>query len=87
MSEIWKYELIGTWVEHDIPAGADIIDAQIQAGHAVMWAVVEPGYPKVRRRFRLFPTGHMEFDQSQYTYIATLQYYDDFVLHLFEEKR
>jgi hypothetical protein len=55
---IWKYRIEpGDKTGIDMPEGATLLDVQLVDGQPHLWAAVNPEAPKVRRHFRLIPTG------------------------------
>lgn len=86
MSVVWKYPLNIGYNEFEMPAGSKILTAQVQVDNLlVLWALVEPNYPKITKRFRVIPTGFVEVDGDKYDYVATVQS-GWLVYHVFQEK-
>lgn len=56
---IWKYQVS---VEDsfciEMPKGSAVLSVQTQIGAPVLWALVDPDAPRVKRRFVLLGTGH-----------------------------
>ena len=66
----------------DLPAGAEILDVQMQHGHTQLWALVDPQAPTQRRDFQIVGTGRPVAADLQY--VGTWQDHDGvFVWHLF----
>ena len=81
---IWKFTL-GADCTHEIPAGSQILSVREQHGEVCMWAVVDPGYLKVVRRFVLVGTGHPLPADATLKFLGTAQLDQGFlVLHAFE---
>ena len=70
---IWKFEMAikGRQII-DMPAGAKILDLQIQCGRLALWSLVNPGMMPVPRSFDIYGTGH-ETPEDPGKYIATIQ--------------
>lgn len=94
---VWKFTLgpprRGV-VEIDMPVGAVLLRADVQADLVVQWALVEPERPRERRRFALLTTGaewRVGDDGGElWSYTGTLQlptpgalHGPTFVLHVF----
>lgn len=71
--KIWKYEIeIADSQTLQMPAGAKILDAQIQQGRLNLWALVDTNMPTCPRLIAIYGTGYaMPEDPGQY--IATIQ--------------
>lgn len=85
MKTIWKFGLaLDDIVELAMPRYARLLTVQMQRGIPHLWAVVDTDQPVVKRRFRVFGTGHqMDLDHSNY--IGTFQINGgSLVFHLFE---
>src|SRR4051812_18868695 len=84
MNAIWKYE-VGPRTVLEMPKGARILSLQVQDNAPKIWALVDTNQMKVRRVFRVLPTG-MEFDAAGLAYVGTFQLDGGkAVFHLFEE--
>lgn len=85
---IYKYPVhLDDRFEIEMPEAAQILDVQVQQGKPVMWALVYPEAPKVRRTFRLIGTGHpIEIEEwGRLAHLGTFQYANGtMVFHLFE---
>lgn len=69
---IWKFNLeIANRQILAMPAGAEILTAQIQNGAVCLWAIVDTGLPLVKRTIACFGTGH-PFDGENAPYIGTV---------------
>lgn len=84
MNVIYKYEIKETVC---IPVGSIILDAQMQRGVPVLWAIVYDPKQLGKRtlKFKVLPTGG-EFDSdylSGYNHFGTLQDNAGFVWHYF----
>lgn len=85
MTTIWKFPLtatVGMPEKIAMPAGATILDVQVQSGQPCMWAEVDPAAPVEDRMFVVRGTGHT-FDGFHGTYIKTFQE-PPYVWHLYE---
>jgi len=84
MKRVFKYEFeITDNLVIPMPIGAQILHADIQAGHPCVWALVDPEHAREDRRFAVHGTGHPVFENE--VHIATFQQ-GPFVWHLFERK-
>lgn len=83
---IWKYELGTNRTTLEMPVGAQVLDAQLQHGGVVLWALVSPDAPKEGREFYVYMTGETIVDAAEYLkYISTVQIQGgDFIAHVFE---
>lgn len=85
---IWKFELsIDDEIVVQMPEGARILSVQTQGGPIPMlWAVVDPTAPKVKRRLILRGTGHpMSLEDAILPFIGTFQLQGGaLVFHLFD---
>lgn len=82
---IFKYDISPEFVL-DLPSDAEILSVKLQRGLPKMWVMLNPSKPKVRRKFRSFPTGF------EFSFYINLKFIDTFVLepenlvfHVFEE--
>lgn len=87
--KIYKYPLliIGEVQEVIMPDGANILSIKTQYNRPVIWALVDPDVEKVKRRFRVFPTGARIKSPETMKYMATVQSMvgmEEFVYHVFE---
>lgn len=80
---IWKYDLAHDAVL-EIPAGAKLLSAGWQKPHVVLWALVDPEVPKVKRRVKLLSTGN-EITGDGWEYAGTVQAPLELVFHVFLE--
>ena len=82
---IWKFD-VPPEGPIEIPKGAEILTVQIQHEKPVLWAIVDPEAPKVKRVAQVFGTGHevpkgVLFDNQ---YVGTFQAAGGtFIWHLF----
>jgi hypothetical protein len=72
-----------------LPDGAKILMVAPQSGidssiGAYLWAEVNPDASPIRRKFRLFGTGH-PIENDSLVYVGSYQH-DIFVWHLYEEE-
>lgn len=85
MRAVWKYPFpIADEFTTTMPANARILHVDEQHGSGTMWALCRPEVAKVKRRFRIYGTGHpIPDDPLEYvgTFIAADGY---LVWHLFE---
>jgi len=59
MWKIWKYEFkIADEFELELPVMYNILKVDMQHEKPCMWILVNPTAVKVKRKFRLFGTGH-----------------------------
>lgn len=88
MSEvIFKYQLqIIQEQEIEMPAGAEILDIQLQNGKICLWAKIFDGSSKVNRVFEMILTGaSIPIISQRRIHLKTIQL-DGYVLHFFEHK-
>ncbi len=86
-STIYKYPLpILDHSEVILPLGAEVIHIGEQDGLLYVWAFVDPELgPPVRRRFRIFGTGHLiPDDVAADSWRQTIQCANGLVWHVFE---
>lgn len=85
MDAIWKYELEVTYQQLiEMPAGAETLCVQLQHGTPCLWARVDPGAEKIKRRIITHGTGHPVPDTTG-DYIGTYQMQGGaLVFHVFE---
>lgn len=56
---VWKFPFdVTDDISIEMPAGAEVLHVEAQAGQPCIWALVDPAAKKVERRFRLAGTGH-----------------------------
>lgn len=88
LTRIHKYPLpftnLNTAVLLQLPVEAKLLDAQLQGGVVVLWALVDPNADSETREFALYATG-ATIDADTDHYIATIQLPRGLVGHLFEE--
>lgn len=82
---IWKWTLIPTDVQTiEVPAGAKLLDVQIQCDMPQLWALCDESAPKEPRRIAIYGTGNPMPDEPG-EYIATFQMHGGaLVFHAFE---
>jgi hypothetical protein len=85
MKTVFKYHLpLGDIVTIKLPAGAQILDVNIQHGSVYLWALVNSERVLEDRTFRIAGTGH-EIKQIPTKHIGTIRLSDgDLVFHVFE---
>lgn len=69
---VWKYPLIPGVQGIEMPEGASILTAQMQANEPQLWALVDPARTKRTRRIAVVGTGHDAPDRDA-PYVATFQ--------------
>lgn len=81
---IWKFPLeIAGEQSVQMPAGAKILDVQMQDGKLMLWALVDPNAPKEPREILIHGTGHPV--ENVGGHIGTFQMYGGtLVFHAFE---
>lgn len=68
-----------------MPKGAQVLRVQMQHGHPVMWAAVDPKAAPENRCFEVIATGHDARDTGEYRYVDTFQAANGhLVFHVFE---
>lgn len=91
MKTIWKFPLIvNDFQQISIPAGAQLLDVQVQHDQPCLWALVDPAAPREFLTFRTVGTGHPFIDDAwgSYRHIGTYQLAaGGFVGHVFVETR
>ncbi len=82
---IWKFPLeLTDRQELLMPAGAKILDIQVQRGVPQLWALCNPDAEKEMRTIVIYGTGHLVPDEYG-KYIATFQVSNGaLVFHAFE---
>lgn len=92
MSTIWKFPvplykqgMASADPVIDMPRGAKVLTLQVQDGHPMLWAAVDPGQPTEPRQFAIVGTGHALPDNAG-AYVGTWQS-TIYVFHLFEVDR
>jgi hypothetical protein len=84
---VWKFEIpIQDRFELQMPAGAEIVHVEVQAGNACLWALVEPERGAELRVFYLRGTGR-RVEPGLRHLGSFLLHRGEFVGHLFEEAR
>ncbi len=86
---IFKYEIpVEDYIELEMPEGAMILSVQSQFDKPCIWALVNSGLPKEKRKFRMIGTGHMITETlKELKFIGTFQLMKGaLVFHLFEVK-
>lgn len=85
MRIVYKYKVpITDYVEIDLPSGAEILTYQSQGDTPCIWALVSPGMPMEKRRFRVSETGHA-ITEDALKYIGTCRTHEGKLFwHLFE---
>lgn len=82
---IWKWTLEITGEQTLLlPAGAKLLDVQMQNGDCCLWAICDEKAEKAPRHIAIYGTGHpIQDDPGEY--IATFQVYNGaLVYHVFE---
>ena len=70
---IWKWKLEATDVQTiEVPAGAKLLDVQVQGGLPNLWALCDENAPSTTRRIAIYGTGNPMPDEPG-EYIATFQ--------------
>ena len=91
LKSIWKFTLKSLFFKPlsfttiAMPAGAQVLDAQIQNGLICLWALVIPGNALEDRKFITCGTGHHHENLDEAKFISTAQD-GKFVWHVFEVK-
>ena len=80
---IWKYELQfdGRTQELEIPNVGRIVHVGTISNVLCLWVIVNPESLKIKRRFKVYGTGHIMPIKGQYTGTAVMP---PFVWHVFE---
>ena len=89
--QIWKFPFpVQDQFRLTMPAGARILEVQVQNGQPVLWAIVSPDNPKESRPFILLGTGHPWHTGTpdEYDHLGTFQLVGGtLIFHLFELRR
>lgn len=82
---IWKFALRPWSIFVDLPRGAELLSAGAQDHDVVVWAVVDPDAPKVKRKLAAVPTGPAIPPGLRDTeFVATVQMVDGLVFHVLD---
>lgn len=86
MPTIWKFPIPDTgWVE--IPEGARVLSAGVQREQQiVIWAMVDPEAPKVRRLFTVYGTGREIPAYGRNASFVGTVFIGPFVFHVFDQE-
>lgn len=85
MQTVYKYPFeLTPKVSFDLPAGAAILRFYVQPlSGPCMWAQVDPSFPKEKREFRIYGTGHAIEEPETLKHLAT--FFDGpYVWHVYE---
>lgn len=84
---IWKFNIDGDEVKHQLPLGAKILSAQVQHMAVVMWVLCNSKETVFEERtFKAYCTGEPITDDNL-EFVDTVQMdRGDFILHIFEVK-
>lgn len=87
MAAIWKFPLDVVDLQAvKMPAGSRLLTVQVQHGSPVLWAIVQPTAPVVRRDIRIVGTGH-PLPAALGEYIGTFQMLEgELVWHAFDAR-
>ena len=84
MQVVHKFKMDSQFKTFDMPAGAIILDAKMQQGTLVFWAMYDPDTKTRKRHFCSVETGK-KFSLKIRRYLGSvIREYDDYVLHVFE---
>lgn len=84
MKTIYKYQItICDRQEIEIPRFSEILHVQMQSGSWYVWVLVDTDEPMVKKRLRVFGTGHEIPKEEDLYYVMTFQQ-AEFMWHLFE---
>ena len=73
MKAIWKFHIrVTDNQEIEMPVNAKILCVQMQGGEPFIWAEVDTDAPILKRKIKVFGTGHPMPDE-QMEYIGTFQ--------------
>lgn len=87
MTTIHKYLLdLAEYQEVEMPSGARILTAQVQAGDIFLWAKVFTDAPDEQRQIHMYGTGQKLPEMTKLMYLGTVQM-GAFVWHIFEEPK
>ncbi len=86
MLRVFKYAVpVTDYFYIDLPRGAELLTAQVQAGEPQLWARVDDDAPTEQRHFRLVGTGHPAADTGKH--VGSFQMHGGgLVFHLFEAR-
>ena len=84
---VWKFPIrIDDTVTVRMPAGAEVLTAQLQGGELCLWARVDTDNLTVNRMFYIRGTGH-PFTGAEGRYVSTFQLQGGaLIFHVFEAK-
>lgn len=85
MMKIWKWPIKMTERQTlMMPAGAEILDVQVQANEVCLWALCDPNRTEVPREIAVYGTGNTVPDEPG-KYLATVQTHaGNYVWHVFD---
>lgn len=85
MKTVWKFTMAVTDRQVlNMPAGAQLLDVQMQGDDPCLWALVDPEADRLPRQFRIAGTGH-KLPADPGRYVATFQMnHGALVFHVFE---
>lgn len=71
--KIWKFPIELTDIQLvELPAGAKMLDIQVQHGSLCLWALCDENAPKKKRKIAIYGTGH-DVLENLVAYISTFQ--------------
>lgn len=83
MRKIFKYQVSELGRPVMMPSGAHILSAGMQNDSVFVWAIVNPDYPLVKRRIRVYATGE-ELGYHTGKFVGTV-FLDWLVYHVFDQ--
>lgn len=82
---VFKYPLKEGEQTFEVPKGAEIVDLKAQYGMTVLYLLVDPSQPRVRRTFLTVQTGREFTPSGKVKPVGTTMFREGrFVLHTFE---
>jgi hypothetical protein len=86
MKTVWKYPLeVLDEQTIEIPDIHQILHIAEQHGEPTLWFLVDPGAPKIKKRIRIYGTGHTIVNDYQMTFLGSvLMSRGDLVWHIFD---
>jgi hypothetical protein len=87
MKTIWKFQFeVDDNVSIEMPIDAEILTVDTQHEIPCLWALVDSEKDTIKRKFRIYGTGHPIVENKKEKYIGTFQLYKgDLIYHLFEQ--
>lgn len=83
--KIFKYELNLNKTLYELPAGAEVLSAEVQGNKIVCWARVDPEEPNVYHHILIYGTGwYIPEEHENATFVSTVLVGPDLIFHVFD---